>query len=403
MSDLGRGGHASDKKKILVVCDSYLPSVQGGGGVWTVVNLVERFSDRYDFFIVTRNYDGKGDRRPFTTVETGKWNTVGGASVYYLAAEDVTQTMLARIVEGVGADCIFLNSTMSTPCVKFLMTRRRGAQTNIPVILAPCGELSPGALKGKSLKKKAFLATARATGLFDDVIWRASSDVEADEIRRSAGSSAEIMVAPDLTPKTILPNYSPDTKPEKRNGEVTFIFYSRVVPKKNLRGLLDLLQTVERGKVTLEIVGPLEDQRCWLDCQSLIATLPSNIAVNVVGPATYEAGLQHLYSSHFLVLPTLGENFGYVFIESLAAGTPVLRSDKVIWDDLEQKNAGWRVALDDRDTWLRQIADCIEIDDADYKAMSAAARKYAVDWLAQPEIEEATANLLAGSLGTEPQ
>src|SRR5436190_15493218 len=98
------------------------------------------------------------------------------------------------------------------------------------------------------------------------------------------------MVAPDLTPKTILPNYSPDTKPEKRKGEATLIFYSRVVPKKNLRGLLELLQTVERGKVTLGIVGPLEDQRYWLDCQSLIATLPSNITVNVVGPATYEAG-----------------------------------------------------------------------------------------------------------------
>ena len=81
----------------------------------------------------------------------------------------------------------------------------------------------------------------------------------------------------------------------------------------------------------------------------------------------------------------------------------MLTSDKVIWDDLEQKNAGWRVALDDRDAWQRQIANCIVMDDTDYKAMSAAARKYAVDWLAQPEIEEATANLLAGSLGTEPQ
>ena len=29
--------------------------------MWTVVNLVERFSDVYEFYVVTRNHDGKAD------------------------------------------------------------------------------------------------------------------------------------------------------------------------------------------------------------------------------------------------------------------------------------------------------------------------------------------------------
>ena len=41
------------KPKILVFCDFYLPGFKSGGGMWTVVNLVDRFHDRFDFFIVT--------------------------------------------------------------------------------------------------------------------------------------------------------------------------------------------------------------------------------------------------------------------------------------------------------------------------------------------------------------
>jgi len=34
-----------------------LPGFRSGGGMWMIANLVERFADRYEFFIVTRNYD----------------------------------------------------------------------------------------------------------------------------------------------------------------------------------------------------------------------------------------------------------------------------------------------------------------------------------------------------------
>ena len=77
MKDLSVGQYSSIKKKILVFCDFYLPSIKSGGGMWTVVNLVDRFCDRYDFFVVTRNYDSKGDTVPYTSVETDVWNKVG--------------------------------------------------------------------------------------------------------------------------------------------------------------------------------------------------------------------------------------------------------------------------------------------------------------------------------------
>jgi len=45
--------------------------------------------------------------------------------------------------------------------------------------------------------------------------------------------------------------------------------------------------------------------------------------------------------------PTLGENFGHVIFESLAAGVPVLVSDQTPWRDLDQRGAGWVRSLED--------------------------------------------------------
>jgi len=396
------GGNLSQrgKKRILVFCDSYLPSMQSGGGMWTVVNIVERFCERYDFFVVTRNYDSKGDRRPFTTVETGEWNRVGNARTYYLAAPDVTQQSCKQLVDDVRPDLVFLNSSMSGPCTKFLLARRRGLiDQRIPVVLAATGELSDGCLSEKPVKKRLYLAAANAIDLFNGIIWKASTELEVEEIRHRAGAKSEILVAADLTPTTILPDYDAAAKPIKAKGEVTFILYSRIVPKKNLRYLLEILQAVRKGSVTLEIVGPFENLAYWRECEKLIDKLPPNVTANVVGPVPYDTGLEHLFASHFFILPTLNENFGYVFIESMAAGTPVLTSENVVWEDLEQKNAGMRIPLADTDGWRRQIEKCVDMDELEFRKTSAAARKYALDWLARPEAEEANARVFERALG----
>ena len=399
MSPSSAEQRASAKKRVLVFCDSYLPSIQSGGGMWTVVNIVERFCHRYDFFVVTRNYDSKGDRRPFTAVRTGEWNTVGNAQVFYLAADDVTTSTAERLVDEIRPDVVFLNSSMSGPCMKFLIARRRGlVDRSIPVILAATGELSEGCLSVNTTKKKAYLAAARVGGLFRDIIWKASTEHEVDEIRHRAAADGDIMIAADLTPKTILPDYDPDAKPLKEPGSVKLVFYSRIVPKKNPRFLLEVLKTTTVGKITLDIVGPFENQSYRRECQLLIDKLPPNITARIIGPVSYEDGLQHLFAAHFFVLPTLNENFGYVFIESMAAGTPVLTSENVVWTDWEENNAGRRIPLADTSGWKREIERYVAMNAEQYRETSDAARRYALNWLAHTEAEDANARVFERAL-----
>lgn len=392
------------KKRVMIFCDFYQPGFKSGGGMWTVVNLVDRFCDQYDFFIVTRNYDSKGDTTPFTTVKTDTWNTVGNAHVYYFADGSLSPKKVKELVDHVKPATFFLNSAFSLPVYKLLSARRRGMIGDIPVILAPCGEMAKGALSVKPLKKKVFLKYSDFVGLYKGVIWKASFESEKAEIHEMMGRDAEVMVAPDLVPRAIIADYSQGWKPKKEKGSVRFVFISRLVPKKNIHYFLERLLDIKAGDVIFDIVGPLEDEDYWKQCQDIIARLPKNITVNATGAFPEQSdALRRVCESHFFAMPTLNENFGYVFIEGLAAGCPLLISDRTVWTDIDEKGVGWRIPLEKPEKYIEQINKCIAMEDAEYREMSRKSRKYAVDWLAKPEINEATAKVLTRALNEHSQ
>lgn len=386
------------KKRVMIFCDFYLPSYKSGGGMWTLVNLVERFCDRYDFFIVTRNYDSKGDKTPYATVKSDEWNATGDARVFYFSRKSFNQAKFAALVNEVAPDAFFLNSAFAAPVVKFLTARRKKMLADAPVVLAPCGEFSDGALSVKPLKKKIFLRYAKTVGLYRNMIWKASFDAEKEEIKRIAGADAEVWVAPDLAPKAILPDFSAEQKPPKEKGSAKFVFVSRLVRKKNLHYFLERLRQIKAGRIEFEIIGPLEDREYWRECRAIIETLPPNIAVRATGAFPNRVALEKVRANHFFALPTLNENFGYVFIEALAAGCPLLISDRTAWDDIETYRAGWCPALEEPEKWVALIERCVAMEAAEYEEMSSAARRYSTEWLAEPETNEATAKVLQRAL-----
>jgi hypothetical protein len=77
-----------EKKKVLVLSDYYLPGFRAGGGLRTIVNMVDRLSERYDFWIVTRDHDSRLDKTPYKIVNINEWNTVGRAHVFYFSQDE---------------------------------------------------------------------------------------------------------------------------------------------------------------------------------------------------------------------------------------------------------------------------------------------------------------------------
>ena len=379
----------NQKPKILIICDYYLPGYKSGGGMRTIVNMVERMSDRFDFWIITRDHDGKLDKQQYKTVKINVWNEVRGAKVYYLSRDMVKISKLRELIINVKPKLLYFNSYFATLAIYVMILRRLKLIPKINVVIAPCGELSEGALNLKSSKKKVFRINAKVSGLYQNIIWKASSEIEKKEIEMAIGMGGKIFIAPDLPPKTILADFQPQMKPGKNVGEAKMIFLSRFMRKKNFKWLLENLSEVQ-GNLTIDIYGPLEDELYWKECLPIIEKLSTNIKVESKGASPHELVLGTLIKYHFFILPTLGENFGHVFLEALACGCPLIISDQTPWLELEKCGIGWDLSLENPEGWLQTINQCIGMDDNSYSKISRSARDFVVRWFEDPEIETNT-------------
>lgn len=390
-------GKITERPKILIFCDYYLPGYKSGGGMRTIVNMIDRLHERYDFLVVTRDHDGALDREPYENVKIGEWNEVGQAKVYYLSKTDVRPQKLRRLILEAKPDALYVNSFFATLTIYVLILRKLRLIPELPVVLAPEGELSGGAIKLKTFKKKAFVALTKIPDIYDDLIWKACSELEKNEIAGVKGDGDRIFIAPNTSPKMILPEFDRSQKPEKRRGAVKMIFLSRFARKKNFKWLLEILPRVA-GRVEIDVWGPIEDAEYWRECEKIIEVLPENIKVEARGSIPHAEAARKMLDYHFFVLPTLGENFGHVFVEALAAGCPLLISDSTPWLDLEKKKIGWDLPLEAPEKWIETFNYCVALDDNDYRELSANARNYAVRWLEDDSVEKKTAEVLNYSL-----
>jgi len=369
------------KPVILVLAEFYLPGYKSGGGMRPLVNMVERFGDDYEFRIVTRDHDGKVDKTPYPHISYNTWDQVGKASVRYLAKDQIRVSEVKKVVREVDPDVVFCNSYFSTLTIFALLLRRTGVLKGVPFAIAPQGELTGWALNRKQGKKSAFIAFASRLGLYRDVIWRASSDMEAAEIDRIKGSGGQILIAPDMAPKSIFPEYEQERKPIKSAGSAKFVFLSRIHPGKNLDYLLELFREVD-GDVSLDVIGPPDANDEYLrKCTLMIEDLSANVRVTMGGEIEHSRVLETLLGYHFFVLPTLSENFGYVFLEAMSAGCPIVISDRTMWRSLEESGVGWDIPVEDRARWLEALGKCVAMDNSTYSEMSSSARLFASEWL----------------------
>jgi glycosyltransferase involved in cell wall biosynthesis len=384
------------KPKILILSDFYLPAYKSGA-LRTVVNMVERMSDEFDFWILTGNRDSDGDTSRFENVRLNQWQTVGNATVFYAASESLNLKNIGKIVLDAAPDVVYLNSFFSALTIKFLFLRRLGKIGKLPVVLAPEGEFSKGAINLKAGKKKSFLTFALPLGLYDKIKWKAVSQAEKEDITREIGERGEILVAANMPPRTILENFDITTKPPKKQGEMRLIFLSRISPKKNLKFALELLSKI-KGRAQFDIYGSIEDEKYWAECENIIKRLPKTIVVNFRGAISHDEAAATFSKYHFFLFPTLGENFGHVVIESLAAATPVILSDQTPWRDLTRTNVGWDLPLDNVSEWLGVLQKCVEMSQSEFGEMSGSARRFAVGWLAAPDVEAANRKVLRRAL-----
>ncbi|NEP77050.1 MAG: glycosyltransferase [Okeania sp. SIO3B3] len=140
------------------------------------------------------------------------------------------------------------------------------------------------------------------------------------------------------------------------NGKRLLLFISRIHPKKGCDLLLDAFAKVADSNPELHLVMAGPDQTGWVvKLQEQAQALGIADRVTWTGMITGDVKWGAFRAAEAFVLPSHQENFGFVVVEAMACGTPVLISDKVnIHTEVTQAGAGL-VETDDADGTLRLL------------------------------------------------
>lgn len=373
------------KPIILTFIRYYLPGYLSGGPVRTVANMVDRLSDEFDFRIITLDHDFGSDHS-YIDMPSDTWTTQGDAQVRYVSIRKFGLREVGRILRETPHDVVYLNSFFEPRfTLQILINRLLRRCCDRPIVIAPRGEFSVGALSIKAWKKRFFIKLARISGLYANVTWQASSEWEAADIRRalslegcqpSSNGANQVVIAPDLAASH--EHVWSGEGQGSADGALLACTLSRISPMKNLDFTLRALALV-RVPVRFSIYGPIEDSEYWSECQELIRLLPAHIQVKHEGTVEPAKVMDVLAQFELFILPTKGENFGHVIHEALHAGLPVLISDQTPWRQLAERGVGWDVPLNNLADFAQKIEEVAGWPDELRSAYTTRARAMASD------------------------
>jgi glycosyltransferase involved in cell wall biosynthesis len=397
---------------ILAFANWYLPGFKAGGPIRSIENLVAALGGEFAFRIVTRDRDLK-DNRPFSGIVPDQWVRVGRAEVMYLRPGlrgFLSAWRLLRLVDGDAV--VYLNSFYARrfSMLAVLMSWLKLCRPRY-VVLAPRGEFAPGAMRFKRLRKLLHIRISRCLGLYNNIMWHACTDYEVADIRRHFPQLKRIDIAiaipgSDTNIKGLELKGGVTTASDigmlalprqgvsrpKKPGQLRVVFVARLARNKNLSAALKMLEGVS-GKISFNIYGPCEDVGYWDECQRLIAALPKTIRVQYWGQIEHQRILRVFAEHDLFLFPTLGESYGHVIGEALAAGCPVLIGDQTPWRNLQREGVGWDFPPDQTECFRSVLQQCVDADGDSYAALSARAIAYATKRDSNPEVINANRRL----------
>jgi glycosyltransferase involved in cell wall biosynthesis len=365
---------------ILVLTDHYVPGFRHGGPIRSIRSLVRSLGEEFDFRILTRDRDA-GSSKPFAIRRPGEWQHVDEGLVRYLSPRELALD-LWRLLRSTPHDVLYLNSYFSPMFTIFpMILRLLRVLPRKPVVIAPRGEFSPGALGIKTLKKRIWKGLADGLGLYRDATWQATNPEEVTQIEAVVGDHARVYLGPVLPdPGSIVDDQGIEgaTLP-KVSGSARFVFFSRITPMKNLAFAVTILCRETVGRVSLDVYGIVDDERYWARCRHLIASCGNpNVVITYRGELPHEQVAPTLARYDLLLLPSRGENFGHVIFEALASGCPVAISDRTPWSRVQDEGAGWVIPLSDESRWKEIMGRVVDADEEVLRQLREAALRVAL-------------------------
>ncbi len=372
--------------KVLILIDWFDPAYKAGGPIRSCVNMVKSLEQYFEIYILTSDTDL--DDKLHGLEKKDEWLPYSvSAKVMYLSAAARRWRDIAKTIREVHPDTMILNSMFSKVFTIYPLLLNKMQKTNGRILIFPRGMLKRSALGHKSAKKKLFFLLAKPLYTASKNIFVVTDKTEDEEVK-TMFSGAQTRIAANFSDNTERPlQLTPKTA-----GFLKMIFVGRVHPIKNLKFLLELL-TKSRIRGSLKIIGVLEDENYWRECDALIDTL-EQVQVDYLGEVPHEQLYNHITDSHLFVLPTLGENFGHAIAESLSAGRPVLISDRTPWRSLHENNLGWEYPLAEEKMFQASLEAACDWTGEEFDRICKACYQWYTDRKNDAELIEQYKNIL---------
>ncbi len=383
------------KPKIAILIDWYLPGTKAGGPVRSIYSLVNLLKTDFNFYIITTNKDLKS-KEEYPNIKPNELFTEDGINYFYFDAKFLTSKNMFNLLNQISPNLIYLNSFWSFNFSVNIIKLRHNIFKKTPIILAPRGMLSKGAMSLKSFKKNIFITLSRNLGWHKNIVFHATNEQEKNDILLRF-KTEKVKIAPNVNVAVpLLVNKI------KQVNHVNLFFLSRISPVKNLHFALQLLQFIPSDyTVSYDIFGNVEDENYWNSCLKIITELPQNITVTYKGELQFNQVQNTICNYHFLFLPTLNENFGHSIVESLLSGCPIIISDQTPWNDCEKNKAGFALSLDNKQNFIEKIINCAKLTQQEYNQTSKSAIDYITNKLNLTENINTYKNLFMSSLTTD--
>jgi glycosyltransferase involved in cell wall biosynthesis len=348
---------------VLVLLGCFNKATEASGPTQSMIGNARALATRFRFRVVGHSAEGDVPMQ---------WTEMSGVERLPLPANPLLPGRLRQIIRETPHDLLvctsFFDRALTIPA---LLLRRLGMIPRTPMLLAPRGEFSAGALQLKWGRKAKFIALAERLQLLRDVHIQATDQIEAEAIRKALPSAPSILIGPNVRHAAGLPPH----RPRASGRPLRIAFLSRIDVKKNLHVALKLL-----GNASIDaeftIIGPVSDHRYWRECQAIAAGIPPNISVKVRGAIPASEVIGELARHDLFLLPTAGENYGHAIVDAFVAGTPVMISDQTPWRGLCEVRAGIDLPLGEPEQWLEWLRRFAAMDAGELAQWRTGAREF---------------------------
>ncbi len=333
--------------KINIIIPSFYPATVYGGPIFSSLHTSEELANLDDILVKVSTTNANMYNK--LNVEINKWIKFEDNLFvkYYnetLVGKFSLQLYLNIRKDIKEADIVNIQAIFNTPIPISLFYAHLLKK---PILLSPRGALCEWCIgQGNSFKKiwlKLFIKPFEK-----NLFWHATCESEKKDILK-VFPDAKISIVPNGVDVKTYSKYNILSKKEyiKRylnlnnlNTSHIIVSMSRLHVKKGFDILIKSFDKILNSypKALLLIAGPNEGEEENL--KNIINNLELKKSIFLVGSISGQDKIDFLANADLFVLPSHNENFGNVYIESLAAGTPIVASRGTPWQEVEEYECG---------------------------------------------------------------